>query len=101
MAAGEVTVHVEHDSEVRPTCSHCGVPCPGYDRRSRTWRHLDTCQLKTLIVAEVPRVTCPTHGVVTVTVPWAESGAGFTVWGQVLHCHIEIVTLSHGSTPSH
>ncbi len=84
MAAGEVTVHVEHDSEVRPTCSHCGVPCPGYDRRSRTWRHLDTCQLKTLIVAEVPRVTCPTHGVVTVTVPWAESGAGFTALYEAL-----------------
>ena len=74
MAAGEVTVHVEHDSGVRPTCSHCGTPCPGYDQRSRTWRHLDTCQFTTLIVAAVPRVTCPTHGVVTITVPWAESG---------------------------
>jgi len=84
MTAGAVTVHVEHDSEVRPTCSHCGAPCPGYDQRSRTWRHLDTCQFKTLIVAAVPRVTCPTHGVVTVTVPWAEPGAGFTALYEAL-----------------
>ena len=72
MAAGEVAVHVAHDTGVRLTCSHCGYPGPGYDHRSRTWRHLDTCQFKTLIVATVPRVTCPTHGVVTVQVPWLE-----------------------------
>ena len=84
MAAGEVTVHVAHDSEVRSTCSHCGAPCPGYDQRSRTWRHLDTWQFKTLIVAAVPRVTCPTHGVGTVTVPWAEPGAGFTALYEAL-----------------
>ena len=84
MSAGEVTVQVEHDSGVRPTCSHCGTPCPGYDQHARTWRHLDTCQAKTLIVAEVPRVTCPTHGVVTVTVPWAESGSGVTALYEAL-----------------
>ena len=84
MAAGEVAVHVEHDSGGRLICPHCGTPCPGYDRRARTWRHLDTCQFKTLIVAKVPRVTCPTHGVVTVKVPWAESGTGFTALYEAL-----------------
>jgi len=84
MAAGKVTVHVAHESGTRLNCSQCGTPCPGYDQRSRTWRHLDTCQFKTLIVAEVPRVTCPTHGVVTVQVPWAESGAGFTALYEAL-----------------
>ena len=84
MAVGEVTVHVGHNTGGRLTCSHCGTPCPGYDHRSRTWRHLDTCQFKTLIVARVPRVTCPTHGVVTVQVPWAESGAGFTALYEAL-----------------
>jgi transposase len=27
------------------------------------WRHLDTCQYQTLIVASVPRVRCREHGV--------------------------------------
>jgi transposase len=35
-------------------------------------------------VAKVPRVTCPTHGVVTVQVPWAEPGTGFTALYEAL-----------------
>jgi len=31
-----------------------------------------------LLVADVPRVKCEEHGVVTVSVPWAEPGSGFT-----------------------
>jgi len=84
MAASKVTVHVEHGTGVQLSCSQCGTPCPGYDHRSRTWRHLDTCQFKTLIVAAVPRVTCPIHGVVTVTVPWAEPRSGFTALYEAL-----------------
>ena len=84
MAAGKVMVHVEHDAGVQLTCPHCDIACPGYDHRSRTWRHLDTCQLKTLIVAKVPRVTCPIHGVVTVPVPWAETRSGFTALYEAL-----------------
>ena len=84
MAAGEVTVHVKQEAGEPQPCPHCGTPCPGYDHRSRTWRHLDTCQFKTLIVAQVPRVTCPTHGVVTVQVPWAESRSGFTALYEAL-----------------
>lgn len=29
------------------------------------WRHLDTCQLETLLKADVPRVECSKHGVHT------------------------------------
>ena len=39
---------------------------------------MDTCQLQTLIEAEVPRVNCPDHGVQQVAVSWAESGGRFT-----------------------
>ena len=56
----------------------------GYDQRTRRWRHLDTCQLKTLLVADVPRVQCAEHGVVTVSVPWAEPGSGFTALFEAL-----------------
>jgi len=63
MAANEVRVSVEHEAEVRPICPHCGTPCPGYDQRSRTLRHLDTC---------LP------HGVGTIKVTWAAEGSGVT-----------------------
>ncbi len=79
----EVEVHVEYGgSKLR--CSKCGKICPGYDKRQRRWRHLDTCQLKTLLVADIPRVECSEHGVVTVSVPWAEPGSGFTALFEAL-----------------
>uniref|UniRef100_UPI003AF78BA1 hypothetical protein n=1 Tax=Thiolapillus sp. TaxID=2017437 RepID=UPI003AF78BA1 len=35
-------------------------------------------------VADVPRVKCKEHGVVTVSVPWAEPGSGFTAMFEAL-----------------
>ncbi|MCU7880077.1 MAG: transposase family protein [Candidatus Thiodiazotropha sp. (ex Lucinoma aequizonata)] len=51
---------------------------PGYDTRKRSWHHLNTCQYKTILVADTPRVDCKEHGVVTVSVPWTEPGTSFT-----------------------
>jgi len=82
--AGEVKVHVAAVTGTKQVCPTCGASCSGYDKRQRSWRHLDTCQFKTLLVAEVPRVTCPKHGVVTVKVPWAEPGSGFTALYEAL-----------------
>ena len=79
----EVEITVNHSSDPL-TCPKCGKRSPGYDKRTRRWRHLDTCQLKTLLVAEVPRVNCAEHGVVTVAVPWSESGSGFTALFEAL-----------------
>lgn len=74
--AGKVEVIVEHRGQA--CCPQCGKSCPGYDSRPRRWRHLDTCQLQTVLVAEVPRVECPEHGVVQAPTPWAEPGSRFT-----------------------
>jgi transposase len=60
-------------------CPECRTPRPIYDHRAREWRHLDTCQLQTRLHARVPRVDCPTHGVLQVGVPWATRGSQFTV----------------------
>ena len=76
--AEEVRVHVEHDRTQPLCCPQCGQASPGYDARQRRWRHLDTCQYKTILVADVPRVECPQHGVRQVNVPWAEPNSGFT-----------------------
>ena len=82
--AEEVRVLVEPDPAASFACPSCGTVCAGYDRRRRQWRHLDTCQFRTVLVAELPRVQCPTHGVVTVAVPWAEPGSGFTALFEAL-----------------
>lgn len=83
LADDEVEVQVQHGGG-QLKCPKCGQVCPGYDKRSRRWRHLDTCQLKTLLVADVPRVECKEHGVVTVELPWAEPGSGFTALFEAL-----------------
>lgn len=84
LSEGEVEVHVETQAGTRHRCPHCNRSCPGYDRRPRRWRHLDTCQFKTLVVAEVPRIECPEHGVVSVGVAWAEPGSGLTALFEAL-----------------
>ncbi|MGE3173834.1 MAG: ISL3 family transposase [Planctomycetota bacterium] len=78
VAGGEVRVTVAAKSGARLTCPECGEACPRHDARERSWRHLDTCQFKTILVADVARVNRAEHGVKQVRVPWAEPGSGFT-----------------------
>lgn len=77
----EQAVHVwaEATADTVFSCPACGAPAPRYDHAERRWRHLDTCQFTTVLCARVPRVQCPTHGVKTVRVPWAEPGSRFTL----------------------
>ena len=75
---GVVSVYVQPEPSAKHCCPACGTVSPGYDSRTRRWRHLDTCQYKTILIAEVPRVKCKEHGVITTSVPWAEEGSGFT-----------------------
>lgn len=74
---GEVIVKVKAE-ETLWGCPECGARMHLHSRLTRRWRHLDTCQLKTVIEAQVPRVRCPEHGVMTVSVPWAEPFGRFT-----------------------
>lgn len=77
---GRVTVHVKCERGVV-----WGDPQTGEDRAHvhgwvrREWRHLDTCQLETRIVAEVPRVKYKSGRVEEVVVPWAERYSRVTV----------------------
>ena len=79
----KVTVRLEHAGS-RPSCPECGKACPGYDSRRRSWRHLDTCHLMTILEAEVPRVKCPEHGVRLARVPWAEERSRYTASFEAL-----------------
>jgi len=55
-----------------------GERLPIHDHVERNWRHLDTMQFETVLVARVPRVKYPDGKVETVAVPWAERGGRFT-----------------------
>jgi transposase len=75
--ASEVEVQVECVEQVW-ACPDCSRRMHIHEREERRWRHLDSCQFKTIIVANVPRVCCPEHGTQTVAVPWAEKFGRFT-----------------------
>lgn len=84
LEAGEVEVYVEHSSPSELLCPECGTRSRRYDTRRRRWRHLPTCQFKTVVSAEVPRADCPEHGVKTIRVPWSVPGSGFTALFEAL-----------------
>ena len=73
-----VEVFVEAKASSRMPCPKCGAVCGVHDRRERRWRHLDTCEFRTTIIAQVPRVNCSEHGVRQVMVPWGEPGSRYT-----------------------
>ncbi len=83
MAAGEVRVHVAN-GEARLACPRCTQRCSRYDTRRRRWRHLDTCQYPTILVADVPRIECEEDGVLQIHVPWAEPGSRYTALFETL-----------------
>jgi transposase len=75
----------EQQIEVRVACQETVWGCPQCSQRmhvheweERRWRHLDSCQFQTILVARVPRVRCPEHGSQVVAVPWAEKFGRFT-----------------------
>jgi transposase len=78
MVGQRVVVPVDTGAGPYP-CPDCGgTPVPRYDGKPGRWRQLDTMQFTTWIEAEVPRVSCATHGVKQLRVPWAEPGSQFT-----------------------
>lgn len=81
---GEVRLFVEVESRAKLRCPSCQAECAGYDARERRWRHLDTMQYRTIVIARVPRVECSEHGVVQIEVPWAEAGSRFTARFEAL-----------------
>ena len=74
-----VDVTVSHPPNFLFACPECGTESPVFDHaEERVWRHLDSCQFFTYLHARVPRVSCATHGVRQVSVPWAEARGRFT-----------------------
>ncbi len=80
----EVEVFIEHDGMQGLLRPECGRAYARHDTRQRSRRHLDTCQFRTRLRAEVSRVKCPEHGVLQLPLPWSERGSRFTALFQCL-----------------
>ena len=77
---GEIVVSVTHAKGTKFCCPECDKQLGCYDHSpARRWRHLDSCQFKTMLEASVPRVDCPEHGVKQVAVPWSSPNSRFTL----------------------
>jgi transposase len=80
LQGGHITVHVKCARDVI-----WGDPETNEDRAhvhgwvTRQWRHLDTCQLETRIVAEVPRLKFKSGRVEDAAVPWADRHSRLTL----------------------
>lgn len=79
MQPHELYLQVEGERGARYPCPHCGALCPAHDFTEKRWRHLNFFQHHCYIMASVPRVKCPEHGVHLVEVPWARKGSAFTL----------------------
>ena len=91
---GEVHVYLGHEDKQDWPCAECGAQCALYDHQAeRQWRHLDTCQYRTILHASPPRSECAEHGVRVVKLPWAEANRRFTALMEGL----AIAWLKHAS----
>ena len=54
---GEVHVYLVHQNKLEWACAECGALGPLYDHQpEREWRHLDTCQYRTILHVAPPRM---------------------------------------------
>ncbi len=96
----EVLVKIEYSSSIG-LCPTCQKECSIHDRRMpRTWRHLDTCQMKTHLTGNLPRVKCPEHGVQTINVSWAENHSSFTMLFEAFAIRLLHATVNQSKTAS-
>lgn len=84
LKSGNITIKVAHKMNTTFKCPKCNCNSGIHDHRVRRWRHLDTCQLQTIIEANVPRVSCSEHGILTAEVDWAEKNSRFTALFEAL-----------------
>ncbi|MBV6695732.1 transposase family protein [Kitasatospora aureofaciens] len=77
---GVLVARVRPVARERGRCGVCRRPGRGYDqgRGRRRWRCLDAGTTQVFLEADLPRVACREHGVVTAAVPWARHGEGHT-----------------------
>ena len=75
-----IYINVEMTKGKKKRCPICGKKCPGYDSTTskKKWRALDFNSCAVYIVADVHRISCKEHGVLTERVEWAYHHSNFT-----------------------
>lgn len=84
VAARQLRLWLDFTKGAHHACPECGEYCPVHDTVEKRWRHLDFWQHQTELIARVPRVCCPEHGVRQAQVPWARAGSGFTLMMEAM-----------------
>ena len=79
-----VEVTVRHNEKNKLVCPICEKAGSGYDHKERRFRHLDSCQYQTIVIADIPRVNCKQCGVHQIHIPWAERHSRFTLAFEAL-----------------
>jgi transposase len=76
----EIEITIEPRANGRPICSACRKPAPGYDRqpRPRRFRYVPLWGIAVCFVYRMRRVNCPTCGIKTEQVPWADGKCHLT-----------------------
>ncbi len=76
----KLEVWVRRRERHRGRCGRCGVGAPWFDNGGgeRRWRHIDMGMATCELVADAPRVSCPTHGVIGAEVSWARHDSAFS-----------------------
>ncbi len=65
-----VDIYVEHEKEVKFSCSECGEESPVYDHTAdKIWRHLNMMRAQTFVHTRLPRTECKRCGVKLVFPP--------------------------------
>jgi len=76
--AQEIKVYIEYKND-EGVCPKTGELCKIYDRRERSWRHLDTMEYKTWIVSRMPRIKNSLGNYHFIPVEWSEPNWEHTV----------------------
>jgi transposase len=76
----EIEITLEPRANGRPMCSGCRKPAPGYDRQPqpRRFDYVPLWGMAVCFVYRMRRVNCPTCGVKTEQVPWADGKCHLT-----------------------
>jgi len=80
----EKELHLTISHEPRVKFEVEGENCSVYDHVDRTWKHLNFFQHVCYLHAKVPRVKTSNGNVLTVDLPWAQSGSSFTLLFEAL-----------------
>ena len=88
MEQKRVEIRLKHSGKSL-ICPECKKPCARHDyAEERSWRHLDTMQFETRVIARIPRANCSECGVKTTEVPWAGKHSRFTLMFEAFAIHV-------------